>query len=210
MRVLLVHGLGRTPVSLFGLALRLRLAGHQPSFFGYMPALESWDDVIGRLRGRLERLLQARTDCAVVGHSLGGILLATALQEWPRDRQFPMRLVTLGTPTRVPRIARVAARVRAFRLLAGQAAAKLVDDRTFLVLETLPCPWTAISGSRGWLGTWSPFAGETNDGVLSLNEVWSPTSTARHEVRATHTFMMNCSAVRRIVMESLVDRAHLT
>ena len=184
MRVLLVHGLGRTPVSLLGLALQLRLAGHRPSFFGYLPALETWDDVIGRLRGRLERLAAARTDYAVVGHSLGGILLATALQEWPRERQRPIRLVTLGTPTRVPRLARVAARLRAFRVLAGQAGAKLLDDRTYRVLETLPCPWTAISGTRGWLGTWSPFAGEANDGVLSRGEVWSPMSTARPRSRS--------------------------
>jgi hypothetical protein len=206
MRVLLVHGLGRTPVSLSGLAVKLRRAGHQPMLFGYLPALASWDGMIGRLRGRLEQLAATRSHYAVIGHSLGGILLATALQEWPRERQLPILLITLGTPTRVPRLATIALRLGAFRVLTGQAGAMLEDDRTFRVLETLPCPWIAISGSRGWHGAWSPFAGEANDGVLSKREAFSPNSTARLEVHATHTFMMNCREVHKTVIESLVAR----
>jgi pimeloyl-ACP methyl ester carboxylesterase len=205
MRVLLVHGLSRTSVSLSGLALQLRWAGHRPSSFGYVPMLESWDGLICRLRQRLEELAEARSDYAVIGHSLGGILLATALQQWPRARQPPIHLITLGTPTRVPRLAKIALRLGAFRFLTGQAGAKLGDDRTFRVLESLPCPWTAICGSRGWGGIWSPFAGEANDGVLSKSEAFSPNSTARLEVHATHTFMMNCRAVHKSVLQSLDD-----
>lgn len=205
MRVLFVHGLGRTPVSLTGLALQLRRAGHRPSSFGYVPALESWNGLIGRLWQRLEQLGEARSDYAVIGHSLGGILLATALQQWPRAWQPPIHLITLGTPTRVPRLAKIALRLRALRFLAGQAGAKLGEDQTFRVLERLPCPWTAICGSRGWGEILSPFAGEANDGVLAADEAWSPMSTERIEVRATHTFMMNCRAAHKSVLQSLDD-----
>ena len=53
MQVLLVHGLGRTPLSLVGLALDLRRWGHQPRLLGYVGALERYDAIVRRVRRRL-------------------------------------------------------------------------------------------------------------------------------------------------------------
>jgi hypothetical protein len=54
MRALLVHGMGRTPLSMMTLARALRRADIVPTQFGYSAALETVDQIVARLRGRLE------------------------------------------------------------------------------------------------------------------------------------------------------------
>ena len=49
MRVLLVHGLGRTPVSLHGLARALKRANHSTRLFGYYAFAEHYDRIRLRL-----------------------------------------------------------------------------------------------------------------------------------------------------------------
>lgn len=48
MRVLLVHGMARTTLSLAGLARSLRHQGHEPISTGYVAALESFSTVWDR------------------------------------------------------------------------------------------------------------------------------------------------------------------
>ena len=206
MRVLLVHGLGRTPLSLLSLAWRLRTAGHQPTVFGYLPALASWQQLIDRLRARLEGLAEEGTAYAAVGHSLGGVLLASALQQWPSALPRPVRLITLGTPTRVPRLARQARRLTIFRKVTGQVGERLIDERTFDAFSEVSFPWTAISGTRGWRGRWSPFGVEPNYGVVSLKESRPQRGSAHVQVDARHTFLMNNGAVQNIVIDCLGGR----
>lgn len=41
MDLILVHGMGRTPLSMLRLRRRLRRAGHHPILFGYSPTFET-------------------------------------------------------------------------------------------------------------------------------------------------------------------------
>src|SRR5687768_4714780 len=117
MIVLLVHGLGRTPLSMFGLAPALRRAGHHTRFFAYSPTLEPLPRIVRRLVGRLRELAGRGRPVGLVGHSLGGLLLRQALSEVPEV--WVHHLVMLGTPNRPPRLARWAWRWFAFRCLTG-------------------------------------------------------------------------------------------
>jgi hypothetical protein len=56
MRLLLIHGMGRTPVSLSRLARFLRQDRHQIERLGYVTALESFSRIRRRVRHRLEAL----------------------------------------------------------------------------------------------------------------------------------------------------------
>ena len=81
---LLVHGLGRSPVSMFPLAGPVRRAGVRPHFFGYSASVESMPRIVARLK----RTLTTRRPDYLIGHSLGGILLRLALAELP---ELPIR-----------------------------------------------------------------------------------------------------------------------
>ena len=56
MRVLLIHGLARTPLSLLGLARDLRRAGHRTELVAYSGALESYQGIVTRVRRVVHRL----------------------------------------------------------------------------------------------------------------------------------------------------------
>ena len=115
MRVLLVHGLARSPLSLAILAERLRRAGHRPQFFGYLPLAESYAHVLRRLVRRLRGLAADGEPVGLVGHSLGGLLLRHALPFVPNLHVH--HLVMLGVPNQPPRLAPRAWRSALFRML---------------------------------------------------------------------------------------------
>src|SRR4051812_48542261 len=108
MVVLLVHGLGRTPLSLFGLAPTLRRAGHHTPFFAYSPTLESVPSIVRRLTERLRLLPNRGRPVGLVGPSPGGLPLRLATPHAPELCAPP--LVILGPPTPPPRLARHASR----------------------------------------------------------------------------------------------------
>src|SRR6266545_2243859 len=89
MRVLLLHGLGRTPLSLARLGRELRRAGHVPELVGYVAAVERFAVIRARVRRRLEHAARRGEPYAAVGHSLGGLLVRAALTEWPADLPLP-------------------------------------------------------------------------------------------------------------------------
>jgi hypothetical protein len=162
MDILLVHGLGRTPLSMFGLAPALRRAGHHTLFFGYSPTLESVSRIADRLAGQLHRLARRRRPVGLVGHSLGGLMLRLAL---PRVPELPVhRLVLLGTPNRPPRLARCASLWPPFRWLTRDCGRFLACTEYVPELPPPAIPYTLIAGTAGPRGQWSSFGDEPNDG----------------------------------------------
>ena len=103
-KVLLVHGMGRTPLSMWRLARTLRRAGLATEGFGYVAAWQPVSAIVDRLRARLEAM--ADGDYVVIGHSLGGLLLRAAVATLPRGVPRPQRIIMLATPNHSPRLAR--------------------------------------------------------------------------------------------------------
>lgn len=149
---------------------------------------------------RLERLAAAG-EYAVVGHSLGGVLLRDALA---RQRGAPPRhLVMLGTPNRPPRAARIAVRFPPFRWLAGDCGARLASTAFYETLPRPAVPYTVIAGTRGFGGRWSPFAGAPNDGLVAVDEARVGDGDEILTFPVAHTFMMNDRRVQRAVRAAL-------
>ena len=78
MQVILVHGMGRTALSMLRLRRELRHAGHRVSLLGYVAAIEPFARILLRVQERFANIA-AGGSYVVVGHSLGGVLARAAL-----------------------------------------------------------------------------------------------------------------------------------
>ncbi len=194
MQLLLVHGLGRTPLSLFGLASALRRDGHRTRFFGYLPTLESVPRILRRLTSVLRELARRNRPVGLVGHSLGGLFLRMALPGVPNLRVH--HLVTLGTPHSLPRAARLAWKwLPPFRLFARDCLRLLTSPDAYAKLPPITVPFTSIAGTSGPRGRFGPFGAEPNDGLVSVSEA-RVGSVEPELFPALHSFIMDAIAVR--------------
>jgi hypothetical protein len=203
MRVILIHGLARTPLSLLGLARDLRRAGHQTELVAYSGTLESYHRIVARVRRRLAAAAHSGQPYAAVAHSLGGLIVRTALSNWPTPWPLPRNLILLGTPNRVPRLAQRFYRWWPYRVVNGECGQLLAQPKFFADLPQPAVPTTVIAGNRGWPRAVSLFGGEPNDGVVAVEETRLDAAAVLIELPASHTFMMNNRQVRAAVRKVL-------
>jgi hypothetical protein len=124
------------------------------------------------------------------------LLLRAALVDFP-SAALPSLLITLGSPTRPPRLARRLRDVWLYRRLAGECGQLLADPVFLASLHAPTVPHTVIAGTRGWPSHVGPFRGQPNDGVVALDETIAAGAVEHLNVPAFHTFLMNSDAVRR-------------
>ena len=202
MKILLIHGLGRTPLSMSGLAAALQLAGHETELFGYMAWLHSFDDIARRLRDRLQSLSIAG-NYGVVSHSLGSILVRAALAKTAFPQ--PACVVMLAPPNQSPRLGRWASRLLPYQLFSKQCGANLASSDFYNCLSPLTCPYTIIAGTAGIVGPMSPFGYEANDMIVGLEETKMQPSDRPLEVRAFHSFIMNNPEVQKLTVDAFAE-----
>jgi pimeloyl-ACP methyl ester carboxylesterase len=204
MCVLLVHGMGRTPLSLNRLARFLRRDGHRIERVGYVAALESFSRIRRRVRRRLEVLARAGERYAVIGHSLGGLALRAALGNLA---PAPVCLIMLATPNQSPRLARRLRQFWPYRLLTGESGQLLASEKFFLELPPPSVPYTIIAGSAGPRSRRSVFQGDVNDWLVAVEETKVMPSDRPIVLPVGHTFMMNDRQVQLAVRRALEQAA---
>lgn len=210
MRVFLIHGLGRTPLSMWLLKRRLESAGHQASLFGYLAATSELEHIAERFVVRARQVLsedgaEGGEPYAIVGHSLGNVVARLAS---PRLPPGLCRFVMLAPPNRPPAIARALSENPVYRLLAGDAGRKLCDDDFFAELPAIDAPTLIVAGTRGPRSERLPFGGEPNDSILRLAETRLE-EVPTLEVRAVHSFLMNRRDVFRAIRDFLENEVVL-
>ena len=202
MNILLVHGLGRTPLSLSGMGKALSQAGHTPEFFGYVALLQPFDDIVVRLRDRL-KTLSILGPYGVVSHSMGGVLTRAAIAQ--ANFPLPAHVVMLAPPNQSPRAARLANRLLPFRWFSGQSGHNMASIDFYTQLPPLSCPYTLIAGTVGPTGPFTPFGNELNDMIVGIEEVRMHPHDVPVEVLALHSFIMDNSGVKKTVVKIFSD-----
>jgi triacylglycerol lipase len=187
--VVLVHGLARTPLSMFVLGRRLERAGYRVGHFGYVsvgggvaalgPGLAAW---VRRVQGDASRV-------HYVGHSLGCIVIRWLLAHARPPRSG--RVVMLAPPNQG-----AAAADRWARWL-GWAVPHLHDLGTHegSVARSLRLPADVDVGV---------IAGE-RDGTVRVEETHLEGERDHVLVPCQHTFIMNRADVHRMVCRFLHD-----
>ena len=202
MHVFLLHGMARTPASMFLLARRLAKAGFRTHLFGYQVSLQSLESIADRLVRKVEKTLEAEGSgvprpFAIVGHSLGNVIARLASPALPPGLAC---LVMIAPPNRSPVTARWLEGNAIFHLLTQDAGRKLADPEFFDRLPEPDVPTLVIAGTAGFTAPWLPFEGRPNDGVVALEETHLE-GADRLEISGVHTFLMN----RKDVFQAVRD-----
>ncbi len=199
MNILLIHGLGRSPLSMWSLAQALRKAGHTPAFFGYVALLQSFDEIVRDLRYCLHKLSNLGP-YGIVSHSLGGVLTRAALAE--ATFPLPAHVVMLAPPNQSPRAGQLANLFLPFRWFAGQSGQNIASAAFYAQLPPLHCPYTLIAGTAGPTGSFSPFGDELNDLIIGLTEVKMNPQDSLILIPALHSFIMNSPSAQAAVISA--------
>ena len=199
MKILLIHGLSRTSLSLLSLELYLQQSGWATEQFSYLAVSETFDCIVERLRVRL-RILASHSAYGIVAHSLGGLLTRAALGL--SYLEMPQHVVMLGTPNQAPRLAPHAWKLAPFRWWTGQCGLNLTNPEFFGFIPGIESPYTIVAGTGGLRGFWSPFGDELNDGIVALNETRLSPQDQIIQLPVLHTFMMNNLIVQKTVKKA--------
>ena len=204
MQILFVHGMGRTSASAWWMLRQLQQAGHRTATFDYAVSLQRFDAITRRLCEKIQRL-SAEGDLVLVGHSLGGVLLRAALQSLPPQTTAPLHLFLLGSPVRPSRMAQRLRRNPLFRLATTDCGALLASADRMAAIDPPAVRTTGIAGTKGIAHARGPFAGEANDGVVTLAEVSAPWLTDQVRVPVIHTLLPSSRRVGAIILERLAQ-----
>jgi pimeloyl-ACP methyl ester carboxylesterase len=206
MHVLFVHGMGRTPISGMRILFRLRANGYAVSVFGYSTALNDFDAIRNRLQVRIIQMA-SQGDYVLVGHSLGGVLLRSALQELPHGTNPPKHLFLLGSPVRPAILAKKLRKRFIFRAITGDCGQLLASSPRMKAIGPVNVQTTSILGTRGFYGKYSPFGFELNDGVVSKSELQADWITDVVHVSVMHSLLPASSRVADIILDRMAARA---
>ena len=174
--VVLVHGMGRTPLSMLPMAIALRRQGYEVLNFGY----SSYGPSVAQIASKLAADVQAARDDGparpvhFVGHSLGNIVVRWILEyERPDDLG---RVVMLAPPNQG---SRVADRLEGTLGWLLDPLSEVTTD-SLSTARRLPPPegveFAILAGDR--------------DGKVSVAETFLPGAREHRVVPARHTFIM--------------------
>ena len=181
--VVLLHGMGRSWMSMALLAVRLRSAGYETHLFGYNPRRESLQDLSQRLHRMTES--EVREDrFHLVGHSLGNIIIRNGFRS--RIPEGLERIVMLAPPNGPSELASALRHTRIFQWWAGDSGQKLGDQDFYQGLPVPSVEFGVIAGDKGHRIGFD----DANDGVVRVEKTKLEGMADWVLVHHTHTLIM--------------------
>lgn len=193
--VFLVHGMGRSRLSMALLAASLRRAGFRTVNVPYSQASDSLGQVSEELRRRVALTGGGRYH--LVGHSLGAVIIRHGfLAGYPPGLG---RVVMLAPPNSPPHMARKLGSFAPYRWFCGDSGRRLADPAFYSGLPVPTVDFAVLAGERGTrLNSLEP-----NDGVVTVAETRLEGMKAFKVLRRTHTFLMNAPETAPLVASFL-------
>lgn len=150
--------------------------------------------------------LAASGDYAVIGHSLGGVLLRAVLIELAGELpgfRSPSHLFLLGSPISSTVMNHYLSRYRLYKYLSGECGQLVASEAAMAAIGLPRLSTTCVAGTRGIHGRWSPFGNEPNDTVVLLSELHTEKFTDVVYLDCWHPSIPANAAVSRIIQDRL-------
>lgn len=198
--VVLVHGLGRSPRSLWLMEHAARRRGYRVVNVGYPSRRGDVGAHARTLVARVERDAPG-APLLVVTHSLGGIVLRQAVASGALPAARVRRAVMLAPPSRGSELADAFTARPALRWIGrhalGPAAHDITTGPEALAARLGPVPFEVgvIAGRRSINPLLSRLIAGPDDGKVGVARAGVPGMRAMATVPHTHTFLMNAPRV---------------
>jgi len=183
--IVLLHGQGRTRLSMLVLCKRLRSAGYQTLNFPYNQTIHSLDEISGQLVEFIGQKMKT-SDYHLIGHSLGNVIIRNAFR-----KDYPAglgKIVMLAPPNQPAHLARRLKKNLIYWVFTGDSGQKLSEEKFYRDLPIPRVPFGVIAGDKGQSLTFS----EPNDGVVTVESTKLEGMADWILLHHGHTFIMNC------------------
>lgn len=180
--------------------------------FAYSSTRESITSHAQALREVVENL-PGRPRLRFVGHSLGNIVLRTAISQW-RSQGDPTsaldrmeRVVMLGPPNQGSSFAKTLGQLGLFETITGHSGMQLGPSWNEFAdgLDKPPCPFAVIAGDLSPLRIRNPFLKGPSDGVVTIEEAKLEGMDEFITVPVLHSFLMRDSTCVQTTVDYLFE-----
>lgn len=202
MKILFVHGMGATPLDALPTLMRLGKLGYRTSTFSYFSSFQTLDAIRARLQRRLAALADGG-EYALIGHSLGGVLLRDALSSLPDEIRRPGHLFLVGSPILATRTNGYFNRYALYKMLSGQCGQLVASQEQMRAIGMPSLPTTCVVGSKGLTGRRSPFGTEANDSIVLESELCPQLFSDVVHIAARHPMLPSHRDLAPIVHQRL-------
>jgi len=197
-RLLVLHGLGRTPRSMRPVARQGALLGYDVFNAGYASRRCCIHEHAAELARTVDRRFGADGEpLYVVTHSMGGLVLRACVAAGLLDPERIGRVVMLAPPNAGSEVADVLSRSAVFRRVIGPAGPELVTGPAGVPARLPPVPFElgVVAGARSWNPLFSSWIGGQNDGKVSVARAGVAGMRELLVVPHAHTFIMRVPSV---------------
>ncbi len=189
--VVLVHGLGRTKLSMLGIEIFLKNKGYQVINIEYPSSEYQIQELADHyLKRALDKCTDRNKKINFVTHSLGGIIVRYYLSSHQLNNIG--RVVMLSPPNHGSKLADIADKTFVFRWLKGPVLEQLTTDKNSLTNRLGPVNFELgiITGNRSYNFINSLIIPGEDDGKVSLDRARVENMKDFLVVPRTHTFIM--------------------
>jgi triacylglycerol esterase/lipase EstA (alpha/beta hydrolase family) len=204
MIVLFVHGMGRTPLSGRPILRVLRQAGFNTATFAYSTTFESCASIRERLIAKIDGIA-ARGKYIVIGHSLGGVLLRSAISTLPDTSQPPQHIFLLGSPIHPSSLAIKLQSNFLFQMLTGDCGRMLASATRMPEAGAIDAQVTCIVGTQDFAITRKFFGNEPNDGIVTVAEASANWIPDQIQLPVIHTLLPSNPSVAKIILDKITQ-----
>ncbi len=194
--VIVLHGMGRTKLSMSRLSNHLVRQGYNVINFGYSSTRQSVAESARQLATALQKEPAIGSGKVhFVTHSLGGIIVRACLKEYRPENLG--RVVMISPPNRGSEVADKLRNNVFYKWATGPAGQELGTQQTSTPnrLGPVDFPVGVITGSRSYNPLFSAWLGEPNDGKVSISRSRVEGMADFLIVARSHTYIMQSRSV---------------